>query len=40
MILKSYAKFQEKVTCHLENDMRKCKNWNFDGILLSEVENV
>ena len=50
MTLKSDAKFEEKLTCCLENDMRnfanfhqstwKCQNWNFDGILLSKVENV
>ena len=49
MTLKSDAEFKEKVTCCLENDMRnlanfyqstqKCQNRNFDGILLSEVEN-
>ena len=50
MKMKSHAKFQEKLTCCLENDMRnfanfhqstrKCQNWNFDKILLSKVENV
>ena len=50
MTLKSHAKFEEKLTCGLENDMRnlanfhqntwKCKNWYFHGILLSKVENV
>ena len=50
MTLKSDAKFEEKLTCCLENDMRnlanfhqstrKCQNWNFDKILLSKVENV
>ena len=50
MSLKSDAEFEEKLTCCLENDMtnlanfhqstRKCQNWNFDGILLSKVENV
>ena len=47
MTLKSDAKFEEKLTCCLENDMtnladfdKKCRNWNFDGILLSKVENV
>ena len=50
MTLKSDAKFEEKLTCCLENDMRnfanfhqstwKCQNWNFDGILLSKVENI
>ena len=50
MTLKSDAKFEEKLTCYLANDMRnlasfqqstlKCQNWNFDGILLPKVENV
>ena len=50
MTMKSDAKFEEKLTYCLENDMRnfanfyqstgKCQNWNFDGILLSKVENV
>ena len=50
MTLKSDAKFEEKLTCGLKNDMRnlanfhqstwKCQNWDFDGILLSKVENV
>ena len=50
MALKSDAEFEEKLTCCLENDMRnlvnfyqstqKCQKWNFDGILLSKVENV
>ena len=50
MTLKSDAKFEKKLTCCLENDMRnlanfhqstrKCQNWNFDKILLSKVENV
>ena len=50
MTLKSDAKFEEKLTFCLENDMRnsanshqstrKCQNWNFDGILLFKVENV
>ena len=50
MTLKSDAEFKEKLTCCLQNDMRnlenfhqstqKCQNWNFDGILLSKVENV
>ena len=48
--LKSHAKFEEKLTCGLENDMRnlanfhentwKCQNWYFDGILLFTVENA
>ena len=47
MTLKSNAKFEKKVTCGSENDMRnsenlnqstrKSQNWDFDGILLSEV---
>ena len=50
MTLKSDAKYEEKLTCGLENDMRnlanfyqstrKCRNWDFDGVLLSKVENV
>ena len=50
MRLKSDAEFEEKLTCGLENDIRnlanfyqstqKSENWNFDGILLSKVENV
>ena len=50
MTLECDAKFEEKLTCGLENDMRnlenfhqstqKSQNWNFDGILLSKVENV
>ena len=50
MTLKSDAKFKEKQTCCLENDMMnfanfqqstwKCQNWNFDKIFLSKVENV
>ena len=50
MTLKSDAKSEEKLTCSLENDMsnlanfhqntQKCQNWDFDGILLSKVENV
>ena len=50
MPLKSDAKFEEKLTYGLENDMRnlanfhqstrKSRNWDFDGILLSKVENV
>ena len=47
---REWCKFEEKVTCGLENDMRnlanfhqstwKCQNWDFDGILLSKVENI
>ena len=50
MTLMSDAKFEEKLTCGLENDMNnlanfhqstlKCQNWDFDRILLSKVENV
>ena len=50
MTLKSDAKFEEKTTCGLENDIRnmtnvhqstgKSQNWDFDEILLSKVENV
>ena len=50
MTLKSDAKFEGKLTCGLKNDMRnlpnfyqsnrKSQNWNFDGILLSTVENA
>ena len=46
MTLKSDAKFEEKLTCCLENDRRnfanfhqstrKCQNWNFNKILLSK----
>ena len=48
--LKSDAKFEEKITYGLKNNMRnlanlyqstwKFQNWDFDGILLSQVENV
>ena len=50
MTLKSDAKFEEKVTCGLENGITNlanfhqstwnCQNWDFDGILLSKEENV
>ena len=50
MTMKSYAKFEKKVTCSLENDVRnmanfhqiiwKSQNWDFDGIHLSKIENV
>ena len=50
MTMESDAKYEEKLACCLENDMRnfenvhqstwKCQNWNFDKILLSKVENV
>ena len=44
------AKFEGKLTLAFKNDMRnlanfyqstrKSQNWDFDGILLSKVENV
>ena len=49
MTLESDAKFEKKLTCGLEDDMRitnfhqsnqKCQNLDFDGVLLSKVENV
>ena len=50
MELKSDAKFEEKLICGLENDIRnlanfyqstqKSQNWHFDGILIYRVENV
>ena len=49
MATKSDAKFEEKLTCGLENDKnltslhqstQKSQNWDFDGILLSKVGNV
>ena len=50
MTLKSDAKFEEKLNCCMENDMRnfanfhqrtrKCQNWNFQKILFSKNENV
>ena len=50
MILRSDAKFEEKLTCGLENDMRnsanfrqstqKCQNWDFDRILLAKLEKI
>ena len=50
MALKSYAKFEKKLTYGLRNDMRnftnfhqntwKCQKWACDGILLSKVENT
>ena len=51
MTLNSYAKFEEKLTCGLENDLRnlanfhqiftsKCQNQYFDEIILSRVENL
>ena len=50
MTLKSDAKFEGKLSCGLENDMKnlanfyqntqKSQNWDFHGILLSKVEIV
>ena len=45
MTRESDAKFEEKLTCGLENVMMKVffeslKNWDFDGILLSKAGNV
>ena len=50
MTLESDAKFEEKLTCGLENDMmsltnfhqrtQKSQNWDFYWVLLSKVENV
>ena len=50
MTLKSDAKFEEKLTCGLENDMKnlanfhqstqKSQNWDFYWVILSKVGNV
>ena len=50
MTLKSDAKFEEKLNCGLENDIKilanfhqstaKFQNWNINGILLPKVEKV
>ena len=50
MTMESDAKYEKKLTCGLENDMRnsenfhqsiqKSQNWDFDRILQSKVENV
>ena len=50
MSLKIDAKFEGKLTCAFQNDMRikqiftraleKSQNWDFDVILLSEVEDA
>ena len=48
MTLKSPAKFEEKLTCGLENEEFdkfssehfKVSNWYFHGIVLSKVENA
>ena len=47
MTLKSHAKFEEKLTSGLENNLKNlanfhqniCKNWYFHGILLFKGEN-
>ena len=50
MTMKGDAKFEEKLTCSLENDIgnlasfhqstRKSQNCDFGGILLLKVENL
>ena len=50
MTLECDAKFEENLTCGLENDMRNLanfhqstqssQNWDFHSILLYKVENV
>ena len=50
MTLKSDVKFEEALTCGLENDTsslenvhqttRKSQNWDFDGNFLPKVKNV
>ena len=50
MTLESDGKFEEKLTCGLENDMRnlanihqstrKSQNWDFHWVLLYKVEHV
>ena len=50
MTLDIDAKFEENLTCGLENKMRKLakfhqsisksQDWDFDGILLCKVENL
>ena len=50
MTLKIDVKLEKKLTCGLKTDMKnlanfhqstqKCQSWNFDGVLLSKVENV
>ena len=48
MTLNIDATFEGKLTCAFKNDMRNLanfhqrmsKNWDFDEILLSKVENV
>ena len=48
--IKSHAKFEEKLTFGLENDMKnlanfhqntwKCQNWDSDGILLQKMHKL
>ena len=42
MTLECDAKFEENLTCGLENDMRNLENfhWDFHCILLYKLENV
>ena len=50
MTLESDAKFEEKLSCGLKNDMRslakfqqstrKSQNWDFEGVLSSKVQNA
>ena len=50
MTVECHAKFEEKLSCALENDMRNLanfhqstqnsQNWDFHWILLYKVENV
>ena len=50
MTLKIDVKFEKKLTCGLESDKsnlekfhqstQKCQKWDFDVMLLSNVENV
>ena len=49
MTLMGSAKFEEKLTCGLKNDMRnlanfhqktwQCQNWDFDVFFLSKTES-
>ena len=50
MTLECEAKFEEKLTCGVENDMRNLahfhqstqnsQNWDFHWVLLNKVKNV
>ena len=50
MTLECDAKFEKKLTCGLENDIRnlanfhqctrKSQNWDFHWVLLCKVENI